>query len=229
MNVTRRVNTRGITSFHSANLEMTGCTLEARSATNLACGILVFNNNPANATFKIADSTTSGFLLPQGAITSAALAVADLAGGAQPSASGALTNTTLSQSALGVYVHGAATASIQGVGLQIKDNQLGGMKADGALALDMARGNVSGNALWTDSFASSRFGGLWLGGAGTYQLKLRDVAVTNSTSTLSIDYPDSNGLTLAGNAGSSFDLFTSPGQGVSRLVMEKLAQGGGSR
>ncbi len=213
--VTMRVNTRGITLRGRARLTMSGCTLEAASVTSTAWGILVFNGSGDVASVTLTDSTVRGFAYLG---SSAPIRVADLQGTNQPRAALVLTNTTLSQSSLGVYVDGASTATIDGTGLQIRDNLFGGVRADGALDLAMTGGAVTGNAWYTTTGVASFHGGIWLGAARAYALRLRGVSITDNRSTVANGNVDSGGITVAGTAGSAFDLGTAASPGGNTIT-----------
>jgi len=184
-----RVVTRGIVLRDESVLEMSGCTIEARTMTRDGYGILVGAGFGFGPLVTIANSTIRGFAASTTDNASVAIGVT---GRAVLFFDG----TTLADSARGLAVAASGSAFAFATGLQISGNHHGAVRADGSLDLEVAGGTITGNGTATMPDA------LWFG-AAHQSLRLRDVAVTGNAS----------GLTVIGDATSSFDLGTSASPG----------------
>jgi hypothetical protein len=209
--VTVRAANRAIVAFNNATVNLIGSTLAARLMTTTGWGIRV-NNNAENAVITLTGSQINGFVAAGS--TTGAIAVAT-SGGNHSSASISLTNSTLSDNSLGVYVDGFSSASIQGSGLFIDHNELGGIRAVGNFTIDMQGGSISRNGFAT---TGTLFGGMTLG-SGANHVKLRDVdVVDNKSPVVGAATAGNSGLTLAGNASSTFDLGTAADPGGNTIT-----------
>ncbi|MEP7301105.1 MAG: Ig-like domain-containing protein [Caldimonas sp.] len=217
-NATVSINTNGIYLNGAATqLSISNSTLTSIAMQGIGRGINVASGTPV---VTLVGTTVSGFVYGGG---SAALGIG-LSSQAGPNATVSLTDVVLSGSSIGLIVENGATATtvtITGSNLAVKNNYFGGLVCFAACAVDLTGGEASGNGTTIPGLAGGYgfYGGIWQGATDKiYSAKLRNVSVINNTSlsTGNTNTADNSGITLAGNAASSYDLGTlaSPGGNV---------------
>jgi hypothetical protein len=211
--VTVRAANRAILAANNATVNLIGSTLAASLMTTTGWGIRVNNNGPTeNAVVTLTGSQITGFVAAGS--TTGGIAVAT-SGGNHSSAAISLTNSTLSDNSFGVYIDSFSSAAIQGNGVLIDHNQLGGIRAVGSLTIDVAGGSISRNGFLN---TGALLGGITLGN-GSNHVKLRDVSIVDNKSPLvSPATAGNSGLTLAGDASSTFDLGTAADPGGNTIT-----------
>ena len=214
-----KVNSSGIWMNGAATqLNMSNSTLMAVAMPGPGAGIFAYKGTPS---VTLVGSTISGFGWGNASAPIIVGPFSPAYGLPGATAAISLTNSVLSGGSIGLWSSDGTTpslATVTGSNAQIKNNYFGGVWCQSACNLDLSGGEVSGNGTQNAALAgsSSFFGGLHLGAADrAYSLKLRNVAVINnaSLSTGNTNTASNSGLTLAGNASSSYDLGTgaSPG------------------
>jgi len=216
-NVVLNVDSGGIFLYGEATqLHLSGSSLHANANTGPGYGIYAAKGTPQ---ISLVNSAISGF-----DYASVGLYVGTYA---QPGAQATVTMTGSSITAnnLGVYVLNGgippSSLTLTGSNVVIASNTHGGIVCRDNCNVDLANGELSENA--TDGTVDKGFafhGGVWMGIAtATYQLKLRNMLVVDNKSNIGFGNAvasDNSGVTMAGNASSTFDLGTaaSPGNNL---------------
>jgi hypothetical protein len=218
--VVLNVESSGIFLFGDATqVQLNASVLNAAANIGPGYGIHAAGGTPQ---ITLVNSTISGF---DNANSRASTGIA-VGAFAQPGvqATVALTDSAVGGNNQGLFVNdgGSSPSSLvlTGSSALVKGNTHGGIVCRDACNVDLAGGAVSENATSNPAANSSTFhGGVWMGLASrTHQLKLRNVLVVDNRSTAgsNADSSANSGVTMAGNAASSFDLGTaaSPGHNV---------------
>ena len=219
-NVVLSVESSGIfLNGDATQVNLAGTTLHAGANVGQGYGIWAAKGTPQ---VTLVNSTISGF---DHAYThgSAGISVGTFA---QPGVALTLTttNSSLTANNLGVFVTdiGSSPSSLawNGTNTSVAINTHGGIVCRDACNVDLSGGEISENATNDPAANGNTFsGGIWMGLATkTYQLKLRNMLIVDNKSTAgsNANSTDNSGVTMAGNAGSSFDLGTaaSPGNNL---------------
>lgn len=210
--VTLEVRTRGIGLRQNASLRLKDSKLTAVAMTTAGYGVWVTNDGGA-ANIEIEGSTIDGF-----AYANASAAVAVLEDPPeQTEASITISNSTLSNSSFGVMVSTPSSADLGFSDVDIVSNFFGGIFCPGTCSLQMNGGTLTGNGSYSATTGWGYYGGMYFGAADkAYDIRLRDVAVHHNRNVVNDGNTNSDtnsGLTLVGNATSSFDLGTSADPG----------------
>ncbi len=222
-NVAVQVGGHGIyMASGTPQVSMNNASLTGLSTVFTSTGIVAHTGAPV---ITLVNSTISGFKKDT---ISAGITIGAGEGNGWPAvtASITLTSAVLSGNARGLMVYnntGPTQVTLLGNGAQISNNLIGGLVCEATCNIDLSGGQISGNGSTNNIVGftqSGFFGGLYLPRTDRpYNLKLRNVAVTNNYNLNTIpgstsgNVPENSGLTLAGNAASSFDLGTAASPG----------------
>lgn len=219
-NVVLNVDSSGIFLFgETTQLFVTSSTIHAAANTGQGYGIYAAKGTPQ---ITLSGATISGFADPY-TRNSDGIAVGTFA---QPGVQATVTatGTSVIGNNIGVIVNDGGSSlsslTLNGMGMIVNGNSHGGIVCRDACNVDLSLGEVDGNAT-SDPAANARsfHGGIWMGLATkSHVLKLRGTSVVDNKSTAGSNANSSSnsGVTMAGNAASSFDLGTvaSPGNNV---------------
>lgn len=221
-NVDLSVESSGIfLNGDATQVHLVGTTLHAAANVGQGYGIWAAKGTPQ---VTLVNSTISGF---DHAYThgSAGISVGTFA---QPGAALTLTTTNSSITAnnLGVFVTdiGSSPSSLTwtGTNASVAMNTHGGIVCRDACNVDLSGGEISENATNDPAANGVTFsGGIWMGLATkTYQLKLRNMLIVDNKSSAgsNANSSDNSGVTMAGNASSSFDLGTAASPGTNLIA-----------
>ncbi len=222
-NVAVQVGGHGIyMASGTPQVSMNNASLTGLSTVFFSTGIVAHTGAPV---ITLVNSTISGFKKDT---ISAGIIIGAGEGNGWPAvtASITLTGAVLSGNARGLAVinnTGPTQVTLLGSGAQISNNLIGGLVCEATCNIDLNGGQISGNGNANNIPALSQsgfFGGMHLGRTDrAYTLKLRNVSVINNYNLNNVpgaaprNTPDNSGLTLAGNASSSFDLGTAASPG----------------
>ena len=221
-NVALNVESSGIFLFGEATqVNLNGSTLHAAGNVGPGYGIYAAKGTPQ---VSLVNSSISGF---DNAYThgSAGISVGTFA---QPGVALALTTTNsgVTSNNVGVFVTdgGSSPSSLVWTGTytSVAINTHGGIVCRDACNIDLNGGEISENATDDPAANSNTFsGGIWMGlTTKTYQLKLRGMLIIDNKSTAGSNANSSanSGVTMAGNASSSFDLGTAASPGTNLIL-----------
>lgn len=219
--VVLNVESSGIFLFGDAiQLNLAGSTVHAAGNFGPGYGIHAAKGTPQ---VTLVNSSISGF---DNAYTrgSAGISVGTLG---QPGVALTLTTTNsgITSNNTGVFVNdsGSSPSSLvwAGVNTDVAANTHGGIVCRDACNVDLNGGEISENATNDPAANSTTFsGGIWMGLATTtYQLKLRNMVIVDNKSTAGSNAGSSSnsGVTMVGNASSSFDLGTAASPGTNLI------------
>lgn len=214
--VTIKVRTRGIVATDTATVKLVGCTIQAVAMTSAGYGVWVAGGSSVNATVEITDSTIMGFAYGG---NSAGIASPEYENASTSSFT--VTNTSLTGNSLGIYTGPVSSSDFTLHGVTISGSLFGGIKGDGSCNLDIEGGSISGNAIYTPT-PFGYYGGVHLGATNKrYTVKLRGVSVQNNKNTTvdgNTNSAENSGLTLGGDALSTFDLGTLADPGLNVIT-----------
>jgi hypothetical protein len=205
----------------ATQVNLTGTVVHAAANVGQGYGIWAATGTPQ---VTLVNSTITGF---DHAYSHASTGIS-VGAFAQPGAALTLTttNSSITSNNLGVFVtdQGSSPSSLawNGTNTSVALNTHGGIVCRDACNVDLSGGEISENATNDPAANSNSFqGGIWMGLATkTYQLKLRNMLIVDNKSTIGSNAAstDNSGVTMAGNASSSFDLGTAASPGTNLIA-----------
>ena len=209
-NVVVGVDSYGVVMNGGATqLFMTSSTLQANANSGFGAGIHAISGTPQIA---LVASSISGFA----AGGNRGISVGPVGNVSQPgvAATVSLNATSVIGNNVGIWVSDGTTPSslaLTGNNVAISANTFGGVVCFAACNIDIAGGEISQNGTQNPALVGSFtfYGGVWLGSpTKNYFLKLRNVQVAGNSSLLggNSNQLGNSGITMAGSAGSGFDL-----------------------
>ena len=209
-NVVVGVDSYGVVMNGGATqLFMTSSTLQANANSGFGAGIHALTGTPQ---ITLVASSISGFA----AGSSRGISVGPVGNVSLPgvAATVSLNGSSVIGNNVGIWVSDGTTPSslaLTGNNVAISANTFGGVVCLAVCNLDIAGGEISQNGTQNPALVGSFtfYGGVWLGSpTKNYFLKLRNVQVVDNKSLLggNSNQLGNSGITMAGSAGSGFDL-----------------------